>query len=587
MIRKQKLELTWIGKENRPRLEPRILLEDPEKSYHAKHRVTESDRFDNRLIFGDNLLALKALEQEFTGKVKCIYADPPYNTGNAFEHYDDGVEHSVWLTLMRDRLEALRRLITPDGFFCCQIDDSEGPYLKVLLDEVFGRANYITTFFIQVRYGNKTLAEDNAYQKIIEQCFIYAKDVNLGKPYRDTEDYPVEKFEWEIHETGVGKSLILGRKKVEVFQPGAFEIRKVTPHLKALKETWATGSLLKQKGSSGEFLALYLAPRKDEDGLGCLYKVYGIGEDGIGHRYFTGPKRATATKGKFYSGIPLQRIEEINNGGAKKEVPIVNFYDMAADFGNCRQEGFVDFRGGKKPEKLLWTILKHFSRPGDLILDSFAGSGTTGAVAHKMGRRWIMVELKETCHTHIIPRLQKVIDGVDPGGITEAVGWNGGGGFRYYRLAPSLLEKDRWGQWIISKEFNAAMLAEALCKLEGFNYEPSDKVYWQHGHSTERDFIYVTTQHLSAAQLAQLSDEVGTGRTLLVLCAAFRAGTKNVTERYPNLTVKKIPKQVLARCEWGHDDYSLKVENLPQAPKPAPKVNNDGQKSLFGEEVSK
>ena len=219
-----------------------------------------------------------------------------------------------------------------------------------------------------------------------------------------------------------------------------------------------------------------------------------------------------------------------------------------------------------KPEKLLNRILTIGSNPGDWVLDSFGGSGTTGAVAHKMGRCWIMVELGEHCHTHIIPRLKKVIDGADSGGITEAVGWNGGGGFRYYRLAPSLLEKDKWGQWVISKEFNAAMLAEAVCKLEGFTYAPSDAVYWQHGHSTERDFIYVTTQHLSADQLAQLSDEVGPERTLLVLCAAFRVPHGAGAERYPNLTVKKIPKQVLSRCEWGHDDYSLKVENLPKAP---------------------
>lgn len=211
----------------------------------------------------------------------------------------------------------------------------------------------------------------------------------------------------------------------------------------------------------------------------------------------------------------------------------------------------------------------------DWVLDSFAGSGTTGAVAHKMGRHWIMVELGEHCHTHIIPRLKKVIDGQDSGGITEAVGWKGGGGFRYYRLAPSLLEKDKWGNWVISQEFNAAMLAEAVCKLEGFTYTPSDTVYWQHGHSTERDFIYVTTANLSHDQLLQLSDEVGGERSLLVVCSAFR-GRK---DGYENLTVKKIPKAVLSRCEWGKDDYSLKVENLPKAPaKP-------GQKSLFSEKV--
>jgi adenine-specific DNA-methyltransferase len=217
-----------------------------------------------------------------------------------------------------------------------------------------------------------------------------------------------------------------------------------------------------------------------------------------------------------------------------------------------------------KPESLLARIVHIATNPGDLVLDSFAGSGTTGAVAHKMGRRWIMVELGEHCHTHIIPRMQKVIDGADPGGITDAVGWKGGGGFRYYRLAPSLLEKDKWGNWVISREYNAAMLAEAVCKLEGFVYAPSDTIYWQHGHSTERDFLYVTTAHLSHEQLQQLSDEVGESRSLLVVCSAFR-GKK---DGYPNLTVKKIPAAVLGRCEWAKDDYSLKVENLPKAPPP-------------------
>ena len=215
-----------------------------------------------------------------------------------------------------------------------------------------------------------------------------------------------------------------------------------------------------------------------------------------------------------------------------------------------------------KPERLLMRVLQIATNPNDLVLDSFAGSGTTGAVAHKMGRRWIMVELGEHCHTHIIPRLQKVIDGADPGGITEAVGWKGGVGFRYYRLASSLLEKNMWGNWVINHDYNAAMLAEALCKPEGFTYAPSDTMYWQHGHSTERDFVYVTTASLTHEQLQQLSDEVGPERTLLALCTAFRARA----DSYPNLTVKKIPKQVLARCEWGHDDYSLQVENLPQKP---------------------
>jgi adenine-specific DNA-methyltransferase len=219
-----------------------------------------------------------------------------------------------------------------------------------------------------------------------------------------------------------------------------------------------------------------------------------------------------------------------------------------------------------KPERLLYRVLQISTNPGDLVLDSFAGSGTTGAVAHKMGRRWIMVELGEHCHTHIIPRLKKIIDSEDEGGVTKATGWKGGGGFRYFKLAPSLLEKDRFGREVISKQYNAEMLAEALCKLEGFTYAPSDTLYWQHGSSSERDFIYVTTQSLSAEQIALLNEEVGSERSLLVLCSAFRG---NVSA-WPNLTIKKIPNSVRDKCEWGHDDYSLNVKNLPQAPEPRP-----------------
>lgn len=224
-----------------------------------------------------------------------------------------------------------------------------------------------------------------------------------------------------------------------------------------------------------------------------------------------------------------------------------------------------------KPERLIKRVLEIATNPNDIVLDSFAGSGTTGAVAHKMGRRWIMVELGEHCNTHIIPRLKKVIDGEDSGGVTAAVNWKGGGGFRYYGLAPSLLETDRWGNWVISKRYNAAQLAEAICKLMGFNYAPSDAHYWMHGRSSERSFIYVTTQNLCHGQLQSLNEEVGSERTLLVMCYAFRSAA----DRYPNLIIKKIPKEVLSRCEWGKDDYSLQVANLAPAPPPP------GQQGLF------
>jgi adenine-specific DNA-methyltransferase len=242
-----------------------------------------------------------------------------------------------------------------------------------------------------------------------------------------------------------------------------------------------------------------------------------------------------------------------------------------------------------KPEKLIHRIVHIATEVGDLVLDSFAGSGTTGAVAHKMGRRWIMVELGEHCHTHIVPRLQKVIDGQDPGGVTQATGWQGGGGFRYYELAPTLLATDRWGNLVINPEYDAAMLSAAMCKLEGFAYAPSELLWWQQGRSSESDFIYVTTQTLGPEQLEALSDEVGTDpnnpRSLLVCCGAYRGvSAAQAAQRWPNLTLKKIPKMVKDRCEWGHDDYSLNVANLPMAQKPVDAL--PAQDELFGGDVA-
>jgi len=576
MQNKQRLELTWIGKENRPRLEPRILLDDPEKSYHAKRRVTENDIFDNRLIFGDNLLALKALEQEFAGKVKCIYIDPPYNTGKAFEHYDDAVEHSLWLSLMRDRIAILYRLLRPDGFLCCHIDDSEGHYLKVLLDEMFGREHYLSTMYVQVRYADKTLTSDMAFHKEIEQVHVYRKDWS-AKPVLNRADSSFEKFHFYVREMAPGRRIELGGKDVQVFGPGEYTIETGEPSMQGLKEIWATGGIL-DGNSSGRFFRDYLTSRVSEDGLGALYRVEGIGDDGIGYRYFTGPKRATATKGKYFQGVPLAKQA---NPDADVLSPIENYYDFASYFGNCRHEGGVEFRSGKKPEKLIETVLKHFSERTDLVLDSFAGSGTTGAVAHKMGRRWIMIELGDHAQTHIVPRLQKVVDGNDLTGVTEENGWKGGGGFRYFHIAPTLLDKDRFGNLVISKQYNPAMLAEAMCKIMGFTYSPSEDLYWQQGRSTENDFLYVTTQTLTREQLAKLSDEVGETRSLLICCAAFRGKA----DAFPNLTVKKIPSAVLAKCEWGHDDYSLNVANLPKAALPVEVVATDSEQRLTPKQV--
>ena len=546
MSGKQKLELTWIGKDVRPKLEPRILLEDPAKSYHAKHRVTENDLFDNRLIFGDNLLALKALEQEFAGKVKCVFIDPPYNTGSAFTHYDDGIEHSIWLSLIRDRLEIIRRLLSDDGSLWMTIDDNEAHYLKVLCDETFGRANFINSIAWQKKYGSKSdskfLSESHDY------VLVFAKNrerVLINRLPRTAEQ----------------------------------DARYKNPD-NNLRGTWTSGDLLRNEVRD---YAIY--PITGPSG-----RVH-MPPEGTSWRFTKEKFAELVADGRIWFGADGNNVPRLKRflSEVSETVPATTWWEHKEVGHNDEAKKEIralygsDLFGTPKPERLIQRILQLATQRGDLVLDSFAGSGTTGAVAHKMGRRWIMVELGEHCHTHIIPRLKMVIDGEDKGGITEAVGWQGGGGFRYYRLAPSLLQRDPWGQWVVNKDYNPEMLAAAICKLEGFTYAPSADFYWQHGHSTESDFIYVTTHSLNAEQLQALSEEVGPQRTLLVCCGAFRVNAETAANRYPNLTVKKIPKMVLQKCEWGHDDYSLNVENLPQAqPSPAAALMGEGDKTLQG-----
>ena len=537
---RQKLELTWIGKDVRPKLEPRILLEDPEKSCHAQHRVTENDMFNNRLIFGDNLLALKALEQEFTGRIKCIYIDPPYNTGAAFSHYDDSVEHSIWLSLIRERLEVLWRLLANDGSLWISIDDDEMSYLRVLMDQLVGRDKFIAQNVWQKRYSRENR---EAIGDVHEYIVVYAKDPDDFKERRNK--IPLTEEQARVYKNANNDPKGRWRPIPMTAQEG-----HATPE--QFYEIVAPGGK-RHKPPEGRCWGL---SKKTFEKLRADGRIW-FGRDGNSQpnviRYLSEVEGVVP-----WTWWPHEEVGHTDE--AKKE--------MHALFG--KEDAFDT----PKPERLIKRILTIATSVGDLVLDSFVGSGTTAAVAHKMRRQWIAVELGEHCHSLVIPRLKKVIDDKDPGGVTEAVAWKGGGGFRYYSLAPSLLEKDKWDNWVINKEYNAAMLAEALCKLEGFQYAPSDAVYWQHGHSTERDFIYVTTANLSHDQLQQLSDEVGADRTLLVLCTAFRGRP----DRYPNLTVNKIPKQVLSRCEWGHDDYSLQVENLPKAP-PKP-----GQTSLdFGD----
>ncbi|MDR6579323.1 site-specific DNA-methyltransferase [Pseudomonas extremaustralis] len=524
MAGKTKLELTWIGKDERPRLEPRILIEAPELSYHAETR-RERDHFDNRLIHGDNLLALKALETDpdVRGQVKCIFIDPPYNTGSAFEHYDDGIEHSLWLSLIRARLEILKELLASDGSIWVSIDDREYAYLRVLMDEVFGRSCFVATSVWQKRYSreNRGVMGD-AHDYIL----IYAKDPSKFKAVANK--IPMDEKSAAVYKNPNKDPK--GRWRGVPMTAQGFRPNQMYPittptgvvHHPPEGRCWST--------TEGNYLELRKAGR-----------IY-FGKNGDSQpstiRYLDEVEGVTP-----WTWWPHEECGHTDE--AKKEMHSLFGRDNAFDT--------------PKPERLIKRVLHIATNPGDLVLDSFAGSGTTGAVAHKMGRRWIMVELGEHAKTHIVPRMQKVIDGTDKGGVTETVNWQGGGGYRFFKLAPSLLQKDKWGNLVINKDYQPEMLAEAICKHFNYTYAPSAEHYWMHGKATENAFIYVTTNSLTFDQLKVLSDEVGEERSLLVCCMAYEAAGDNLM----NLTIKKIPRVVLDRCEWGKDDYSLKIAALP------------------------
>lgn len=517
-----RLELSWVGKRERPRLEPRILLEDPDLSYAAKEPWQGRGTTDNLLIHGDNLLALKALEQQFRGQVKCIYIDPPFNTGQAFEQYHDGLEHSLWLSLMRDRLEILHRLLSEEGSIWVHCDDHEQAYLKVMMDEIFGRSAFIANVMWQARYSR---SNDAGLSQSHNFIIVYAIEPQRWKTVRNrlarndqqASQYtnpdndpngPWRAIPWDAPNVRANLSYGIKTPSGDVRYPPEGR------HWSRTEDQWL--ELVEQ---------------------GLAY----FGKAGNGAPSF---KRYLHEAAPIVPNTWWPHEETGNTDEAKKE--------MHALFG--KQNAFAT----PKPERLMERIIGIASNPGDIVLDSFGGSGTTAAVAHKMGRRWITVELGQHCFTHIQPRLCRVIDGTDPGGASARATWEGGGAFRFYRLAPSLLEKDRWGNWVVSKAYKPEMLAEAMCKVEGFRYAPDTEIFWIHGRSTEQDFIYVTTQNMSREQLTFISDQVGPDRTLLVCCSAFRAKP----DEFANLTLKKIPQAVLSRCEWGRDDYSLNVHDL-------------------------
>ena len=423
-------DFTWVGKRKA------IIEAGAPINKTLRPDVKNSKNWDtteNLFIEGDNLDALKLLQESYLGKIGVIYIDPPYNTGKDFiyhdnyraatEDYDEAVEyrdeagniqfkkneksngryHSDWLSMMYPRLKLARNLLSEDGVIFISIDDNERANLKKLCDEIYGEDNFIIELHIQVRYAEKSLNEDNAWQPVMESVLVYAKSRNTFIPNRPFEEYDLSKFQWEIREKSEGEIISVGNKKVTVFKDGEWDIIKHDEgKIGLLKETWAAGSIVRHSGSAAEFLSKYLIQRKNDDGLNVLYKIDNMGEDGLGYRYVSGPKKADAQRGKFFTGVPLSRIEELRDGGqSHKFKPIPNYYDYSAEFGNIRHEGGVGFNGGKKPVKLLKQLINFHASKNLVVLDFFAGSSSTAHAVMQLNeedggtRRFIMVQLPD------------------------------------------------------------------------------------------------------------------------------------------------------------------------------------------------
>jgi len=508
MAKKQKLELTWVGKDEKVKLEPRVLVEELQKGYGDPNS-------ENMLIFGDNLLSLKALEQDFAGKIKCIYIDPPYNTGNAFTHYDDGLEHSMWLNMMKPRLEILRNLLRNDGSIWISIDDDESHYLKVMCDEIFGRQNFVANVIWEKKYSPQNDAKwlSDSHDHII----VYAKSKEIWRPNLLPRSEAMNKRYKNPDNDPRGP-----------WKPADFSVKTYNSN-SDYPITLPSGRIVNPPESR-----CWVTSKENFEKLIADNRIW-FGKTGNNvpsvKKFLSEVKDGSVSKTIWY------RTEVGDNQDAKKETKEFN-----------SDEVFTT----PKPERLIRRILTLGSSENDWVLDSFAGSGTTGAVAHKMGRKWIMCELGEHCHTHIIPRMKKVIDGTDQGGISKAVNWKGGGGFKYYRLAESLLVKDKdlstdkHPVYIINPKYDDTLLIKSICKIENFRYR---KVGRLHGISSEQRFLHVTTRLLTQAYLESLAEDIGKDQSLLIYCTR-----KSRNLKLPdNVEIKKIPKNLLEKCDFEED----------------------------------
>jgi len=561
MKTKNKLELTWIGKNVRKKIEPRILVEDFEKSYGD----IESG---NILIHGDNLLALKSIEEDYAEKIKCIYIDPPYNTGNAFEHYDDNLEHSIWLSLMYERMRLLHKLLSNDGTIWISIDDIESHYLKVMLDEIFGRKNFLGDIAYE-RSGTAGIGQGGSFLvNTRESILVYAKDktsmkIKEAKTHRPLDKEVMKRYSYILENEGTKEELTRFNDStgndVIIYKHNNYDIKSISlKNFEKRKE-----EIYKEYFDNYEKIFRTTNPQKENtfqqkiisslDSKG-LFSVEYIPSRGK----FKGQKTVLYYNNKELFAWLKASAEKMDNSIVKTNKMSDFWRNEDIPKANLANEGNVEFKRSKKPEALIKQILDIATQKGDYVLDSFLGSGTTCAVAHKMGRKWIGIEMGDHIYTHCIPRMNSIIDGNDLLGVTKQVSWKSGGGYKFYELAPSLLNKDKYNNWVISDEYDADMLAEAMAKHNGFKYIKNQDIFYKQGYSTEKDFIFTTTNFVNLKYLDMLHELMEEDETLLICCKTYQEECEN---KYNNISLQKIPQSMLKKYEFGDVDYTLNIED--------------------------
>jgi len=560
---KQKLELAWIGKNNSEyditNIEPRILEERKDLSYGDSNS-------ENMIIHGDNLLALKALLPEYEGKIKCIYIDPPYNTGNAFEYYDDSVEHSTWLSLMKPRLELLKILLSKDGVIFIQIDDNEHAYLKILMDEIFQRNNFVNSIAVKMSEasGVKMHHAKKRFPKIKEHILFYKKSEFSGFTEIDKYQHPIWDKENNIFlenfTTEKREKLIQLEEKTENTEDDLKEANRLLGKAKKVS--------LNQKIKSLKLTDCEEIEKWKFENSYRIIKTAGSSSLARLVKSFKKIPKQDVAAGLSKSKALFYYITDFNKSTKQPRLQIIfadtGIYKNPCDFwqdikttGAIANEGGVLFTNSKKPEKLIHRIVKIATKENEYVLDSFLGSGTTCAVAHKMRRKYIGVEMGEHAYSHVYKRLKSVVDGSDASGVSKDVNWTGGGGFKFYELAPSFIMVDEFGNPVIDNYYNETKLIKAMCKLLNYNFTPSRKDYWKQGKGQGNNLIYITTQMLSVAMVQQIVNHLKKNETLLICPKKFEPGCEKVDER---ITIKKIPQSVLKACHYGKKEYLLPIK---------------------------